>query len=129
MDSKHMKCVPIVRWLWCDAQCVNRKINHIPNMIDLVGKIPKTYDNRKTHKQCLVKALECRCEHPGVIKFLAIHTKTMEAYTLWWNGGTFRKMLDYNMKYSPIMDNRTLLWQGGHIWKGEHDLSPLGKIV
>jgi serine/threonine protein kinase len=37
----------------------------------------------------------------------------MEAYTLWWNGETLRKMLDYNTKYSPIMDNNTLLWQGG----------------
>jgi hypothetical protein len=35
----------------------------------------------------------------------------MEVYTLWWNGGTFQEMLDYNMKYSPIMDNETLLSQ------------------
>jgi hypothetical protein len=51
LDSKHNKCVPIARWLWCDAQGANRKINHIPNMIELVGKTPKTYDNPKTHKQ------------------------------------------------------------------------------
>jgi hypothetical protein len=51
----------------------------------------------------------------SVIKFLTIHTETMEAYTLWWNGGTIQKMLDYNTKYSPIMDNHTLLWQRGHM--------------
>jgi hypothetical protein len=52
-----------------------------------------------------MEALTCPCKHPGLIKFLAIHTKTMETYTLWWNGGTFQEMLDYNMKYSPITDN------------------------
>jgi hypothetical protein len=54
----------------------------------------------------------------GVIKFLAIHTKTMEAYTIWWNGGTLRKMLDCNTKYSPIIDNHTLLHQGGPDMEG-----------
>jgi hypothetical protein len=66
-------------------------------------------DKRKTHKQLLVEALACLCEHPSVIKFLAIYTKTIETYTLWWNGGTFRKMLDYNTNYSPVIDNCTLL--------------------
>ncbi len=37
----------------------------------------------------------------------------MEAYTLWWNGRTFREMLDYNTKYSPIIDSHTLMQQGG----------------
>jgi hypothetical protein len=37
----------------------------------------------------------------------------MEANTLWWNGGTHQEMLDYNTKYSPIIDNQTLLQQGG----------------
>jgi len=60
-----------------------------------------------------VEALACPCKHLGVIKFLAIHIETMEAYTLWWNRETLRKMLDYNTKYSPSMDNHTLLWQGG----------------
>jgi len=49
------------------------------------------------------------CEHPSVIKFLAINAKTMEAYILWWDGGIVQEMLDYNTKYSPIMDIQTLL--------------------
>jgi len=56
-----------------------------------------------------VEALACLCEDPNVIKFLVAHKKTMEAYTLWWNGGTLQEMLDYNMKCSPIMDNYILL--------------------
>jgi len=65
-----------------------------------------------------VEALASLCKHPGVIKFLAIHIETMEAYTLWWNGGTLWEMLDYNTKYSPITDNYNLLWQGGPNMKG-----------
>jgi hypothetical protein len=37
----------------------------------------------------------------------------MEAYTLWWNGETLQEMLDYNMKYFPIMDDHTLSQQRG----------------
>jgi len=65
-----------------------------------------------------MEALACPCEHPSVIKFFAIHIKTMEAYTLWWNGGTLQEMLDYNMKYFPIMDDRTLSHQGGPNMEG-----------
>jgi hypothetical protein len=82
-------------------------------MIELAWKTLKTNDKQKTCKQWSVEALAYLYKHPSVIRFLAIHTKTMKAYTLWWNGGTLREMLDYNTKYSPIMNTRTLLWQGG----------------
>jgi hypothetical protein len=59
-----------------------------------------------------MEALACSCEHLGVIKFLTIHIETMEAYTLWWNGGTFWEILDYNTKYPPIIDNGILLHYG-----------------
>jgi hypothetical protein len=58
-----------------------------------------------------MEVLACPCEHPSVIKFLAIHTETMEVYKLWWNGGTLQKMFDQNMKYSPITNVCTLLRQ------------------
>jgi len=58
------------------------KFNHIPSTIELVGKTSKINDKLKTHKQHLVKVLNCPCEHPIVIKFLNIHSKiTMEIYT------------------------------------------------
>jgi hypothetical protein len=57
--------------------------------------------------------LACPCEYLNVIKFLVIHSNTMEAYTLWWNGATFWKMLDYNTKFPPLLDNRMLLWERG----------------
>jgi hypothetical protein len=116
MNSKHSKCAPVVRCrqsTWFGVVCKVRieKFNRIPNMIELAKKTSKMDDRWKTHKQQLVEALACPCKHPSVIKFLTIHTKTMEAYTLWWKGGTLWEMLDYNTKYSPIIDNCTLLWQ------------------
>jgi len=84
------------------------RFDYIPNTIELVGKTPKMNDKWNVCKQCLVEALAYSCEHLGGIKFLLIHIKTMEAYTLWRNEGTHNwKMLDYNTKYSPIMDNWT----------------------
>ncbi len=95
------------------------RFNYIPSMIELAGKTLKTNDKQEAHKQQSMETVTCTCEHLGVIKFLAIHTETMEAYTLWWNGGTFLEMLDYNMKYSPIIDNCMLLWQGGPNMEGQ----------
>jgi hypothetical protein len=70
-------------------------------MIELARKTLKMDDKRKTCKQQSMETLACPCKHPSVIKSLAIHKKTMEVYTLWWNGGTFPKMFNYNMKYFP----------------------------
>ncbi len=95
------------------------RFNYIPSMIELAGKTLKTNDKQEAHKQQSMETITCTCEHLGVIKFLAIHTETMEAYTLWWNGGTFLEMLDYNMKYSPIIDNCMLLQQGGPNMEGQ----------
>jgi len=60
-----------------------KKFDHFPITIELVGKTPKMDDKRETHKQRLVEALAHLCEHLSVIKFLTIHAKIMEAYTLW----------------------------------------------
>jgi hypothetical protein len=77
-----------------------------------------------------MEALAYLCEHSGVIKFLAIHTKTMEAYTLWWSGGTLQKMSDYNTKVNfPLWIIILYCNKGGHIWKGKHNLSPLKEIM
>jgi hypothetical protein len=73
----------------------------IPSTIELVRKTPKTYDKRKALKQrCLIESFQAYpCKHLGVIKFLnTIHSKTMEAYTLSWNGNMLQ-----NMKYLAFM--------------------------
>jgi hypothetical protein len=83
----------------------------------------------ETHKQWLVEALACPCEHPNVIKFLATHIETMEAYTLWWNGGTFKKCWITSWNISPLLIIIPYCKKVSWIWKGEHDLSPLGEIM
>ena len=37
--------------------------------------------------------------HPGVIKFVAIHSSKYEGYAFWWNGGTLRDMLERDRDY------------------------------
>jgi hypothetical protein len=59
-----------------------KRFNCIPNTIELAGKTSNMDDKWEVHKERLVEALACMCEHPSVIKFLAIHVETMEVYTL-----------------------------------------------
>jgi hypothetical protein len=49
-----------------------KRFNRVPSTIELVRKTLKTDDKQKPHKQQLVGALACLCEHPNVIKFLTI---------------------------------------------------------
>jgi hypothetical protein len=65
-----------------------KRFIHIPNTIELVGKIIKVGDKWEVCKQHSIEALVYPCKHLSVIKFLAIHLETMKAYTLWCNGGT-----------------------------------------
>jgi hypothetical protein len=65
-------------------------------------------DKQEACKQQSVEA--CPCEHLGVIKFLTIHIETIEAYTFAVEWRNIQKKFDYNTKYSPIIDNCTLLW-------------------
>ena len=44
------------------------------------------------HAQC-IEAYVNSIQHPGMIKFWAVHYKTMESYTLWWNGGLLASFL------------------------------------
>jgi len=48
---------------------------------------------------------------------VTIHVETMEAYTLWWNGGT------------PLWIIKPYYNKWGKIWKAEHDLSPLSEFM
>ncbi|KAG0621197.1 hypothetical protein M758_3G001500 [Ceratodon purpureus] len=45
------------------------------------------------------ESLAIRILHPGVIRFVAIHSTKMQGYVYWWNGGTIREMLNRDMDY------------------------------
>jgi serine/threonine protein kinase len=77
------------------------RMENIPRNIDLAGKLPKANKDFDQKKERSMEALACPVSHAGVIKFWALHPNTMEAYTLWWNGGSLHSFwTKYNFKVS-----------------------------
>jgi hypothetical protein len=77
------------------------RMENIPSDIDFAGKLPKVNDDFDQRNERLLEALACPVLHAGVIKFWALHPNTMEAYTLWWNGGSLHSFwTKYNSKVS-----------------------------
>ena len=72
----------------------------IPIHIEFAGKLSKAKSEREKREQRSIEALVCPVQHPGVIKFWAIHADSMEAYTLWWNGDCLRNFLKLNSRVS-----------------------------
>ena len=51
-----------------------------------------------------------------MIKFWAIHHKTMESYILWWNGGLLASFLqNLNSKVSEATPHDCIGWSGGDL--------------
>ena len=51
-----------------------------------------------------------------MIKFLAVHHKTMESYTLWRNGGSLASFLqNVNSKVSEATPNDCIGWSGSDL--------------
>ena len=72
----------------------------IPIYVEFAGKMSTASSEREKGEQQSTEALVCPVQHPGVIKFWAIHSDTMEAYTLWWNGDCIRNACKFNDKAS-----------------------------
>jgi hypothetical protein len=66
------------------------RMENIPSDIDFAGKMLKANDDFAQRDEQSLEALACPISHAGVIKFWALHPNTMEAYTLWWNGGSLQ---------------------------------------
>ena len=81
-----------------------RKKN-VPSWIYFAGKTLKT-DNEKEKRQATVNVVGGRpVKHPGIIRLAYIHPKTMEGYTLRWNGGSLISFWQcYNSKVSESSD-------------------------
>jgi hypothetical protein len=78
------------------------RMENIPSDIDFAGKMPKADDHLDQRKERSMEALACSVSHVGVIKFWALHQDTMEAYTLWWNGGSLHSFwTKYDSKVRP----------------------------
>ena len=60
-----------------------------------------------------------------MIKFWAVHHKTMESYTLWWNGGSLASFLQkINSKVSKAISLENIKFSGGNPLSAE-----LGKVT
>jgi hypothetical protein len=69
------------------------RISRVANILTIVafaGKMSKAMNEVDKRVERAKEALACPIEHPGLMKFWAINSVTMEAYTLWWNGGSVR---------------------------------------
>jgi hypothetical protein len=76
-------------------------MENIHSDIDFAGKLPKATDDFSQRDEWSLEALAYPVSHIGVIKFWALHPNTMEAYTLWWNGGSLHNFwTKYNSKVS-----------------------------
>ena len=61
-------------------------------------------------------------QHPGMIKFWAVHHKTMESYTLCWNGGSLASFLQkLNSKVSKAITLKNIKFSGGKLLLDELD--------
>ena len=80
------------------------RMENIPSDIDFAGKMPKANEDFAQRNERSLEALACSVSHPGVIKFWALHPNTMEAYTLWWNGGS---LLSFWTKYNSKVPEAT----------------------
>ena len=59
-------------------------------MTDFAGKLPNANKEFDKRNKWSLEALACPILHISVIKFWALHPKTIEAYMLWWNGGSLK---------------------------------------
>jgi serine/threonine protein kinase len=80
------------------------RMENLPSDIDFAGKLSKANDDFDQRNERSLEALACPILHVGVIKFWALHPNTMEAYMLWWNGGSLHSFwTKYNSKVSEAI--------------------------
>jgi len=58
----------------------------VPKYIPFAKKVSKAINPHEGTTQRSIEALVCPLNHSDIIKFFAIHSRTNEAYSLWWNG-------------------------------------------
>jgi hypothetical protein len=76
-------------------------MENVPNDIDFARKQPKAKDEFEKKNERSLEALACSISHPSMIKFWALNPNTMDAYMLWWNGGSLKYFwTNYDSKVS-----------------------------
>lgn len=76
--------------------------------IEFAGKLPTAKSQKEQREQRSCEAMVCHVAHPGLIKFWVVHSESMEAYTLWWNGGNLNTFWKTNSKASEAATDRSI---------------------
>jgi len=85
------------------------QIDHIPNTIKLTKKTPKMDDKREAHKTMISESFGMPLKTSRCHQIPCHPHKDHGGIHIMVEWGTIQEMLNYNMKYSPAMDNHTLL--------------------
>ena len=124
------KKVKIVEMLMDRAEGGYREVQHvriarmasIPIDCDFVAKKSKAAIPLLQRQAQCMEACVNPIQHPGIIKFWAIHHNTMESYTLWWNGGSLASFLQkLNFKVSEAIILENIKFSGGELLLDELD--------
>ena len=94
----------------------------IPTDCNFVAKKSKAATPLLQRQAQCMEACVNPIQHPGMIKFWAVHHKTMESYTLWWNGGSLALFLQtLNSKVSEAISLENIKFSDGELLPYELD--------
>ena len=94
----------------------------IPTYCDFATKKSKAAIPLLQRQAQCMEAYVNPIQHPSMIKFWAAHHKTMESYTLWWNGGLLTPFFQkFNSKVSEAISLENINFFGGDLLLDELD--------
>ena len=98
------------------------KMAGIPTDCDFATKKSKAATPLLQRQAQSMEACVNPIQHPGMIKFWVVHHKTMESYTLWWNGGSLASFLHkLNSKVSEATTLENIKYSRGELLPDELD--------
>lgn len=88
------------------TKVVLTKLQHIPSWIPFARKQLTNVDNERAKRMAMVnEAGCCPVKHPGIIRLSYLHPRTMEGFSLWWNGGSYKDFeTNINRKVPPHLE-------------------------
>ena len=106
-----------------EVRCVRiARMAGIPTDYDFVAKKSKAATPLLQRQAQCMEACVNPIQHLGMIKFWAVHHKTMESYTLWWNGGSLASFLQkFNSKVSEAISLENIKFSSGDLLLDELD--------
>lgn len=78
--------------------------------MEFAGKMLKIENHNEKRREIIIEAGACVVKYPGIIRLSYLHPKTMEEYTLWWNGGSLQCFqVNLDKKVSETVSNNDIL--------------------